>query len=137
MKLPRLILNWTHFWEQFVISIDSKSDLTDAEKFVYLQNAIKGGTAKNVIEGLSGTGEHYTKAIDCLKSRYAHPRLIHQSHVKTIMEIAPLKESNGRDHRRFYDVLQQHLRALDVAASEPLSQFITSLIQLKLDPDTM
>ena len=28
------ILNWTHFWEQFTISIDSNSSLTDAERFV-------------------------------------------------------------------------------------------------------
>ena len=75
LKVPKLeaptfdgnILNWTHFWEQFSISIDSKSNLSDAEKFVYLQNSLRGGSAKNVIEVLSGTGENYTKAIECLK----------------------------------------------------------------------
>ena len=30
------ILNWTHFWEQFSISIDVYANLSDAEKFVYL-----------------------------------------------------------------------------------------------------
>ena len=50
LKVPKLetltfdgnILNWIHFWEKFVISIDSQSDLTDAKKFV--QNAIKGAS---------------------------------------------------------------------------------------------
>ena len=145
VKVPKLeapifdgnILNWTRFWEQFAISIDGNPNLTKIEKFVYLQQSLKGGSAKSVIDGLTGTGEHYTKAIECLKSRYDRPRLIHQSHVKTIIELPPLKEGSGRELRKLYDTLQQHLRALDSADSEPFSQFITSLIQLKLDPDTM
>jgi hypothetical protein len=130
-------LNWTKFWEQFSISIDKHSRLTNAEKFVYLQHSLKGGSAKHVIEGLSGTGEHYSKAVECLKTRYDRPRLIHQSHVKVILEVPSLKDSSGKELRKFHDTLQQHLRALDAAECEPLSQFITSIIQLKLDVDTL
>ena len=39
--------------------------------------------------------------------------------------------------RRLHDTLQQHLHALDAADCEPLSHFITSIIQLKLDPRTL
>ena len=53
------------------------------------------------------------------------------------MEIPTLKENNGKDLCRFHDILQQHLHALNVDTFEPLSQFITSVIQLKLDLDTM
>ena len=145
LKIPKLeaptfdgdILNWTKFWEQFSISIDKHSRLTNAEKFVYLQHSLKGGSAKHVIEGLSGTGEHYSKAVECLKTRYDRPRLIHQSHVKVILEVPSLKDSSGKELRKFHDTLQQHLRALDAAECEPLSQFITSIIQLKLDVDTL
>ena len=81
LKVPKLeaptfdgnILNCTHFWEQFSTSTESKSNVSDAEKCVYLQNSLRGGSAKSVIEGLSGTGENYTKAIECLKSRYTRP----------------------------------------------------------------
>ena len=145
LKVPELeaptfdgeILNWTRFWEQFSVSIDQRTNLSDAEKFVYLQQALNGGSAKSVIQGLSSTGEHYAKAVECLKSRYDRPRLIHQSHVKTILDIPVIKEGNGRELRRLHDTLQQHLRALDAADCEPLSRFITSMIQLKLDQNTL
>ena len=99
------ILNWTHFWEQFTISIDKHSSLTDAEKFVYLQNSLKGGADKSVIEVLSGSGENYSKAIECLKAQYDQPRMIHQSHVKVILEIHSLKDGNGKELRKFHNTL--------------------------------
>ncbi len=58
------------------MSVHDRSSLSDAEKLVYLQQAIKNGSAKNVIDGLSCSGEHYHEAIDCLQSRYNHPLLL-------------------------------------------------------------
>ena len=68
-------------------------------------------------------GEHYAKAIECLKSRYSRPRLIHQTHVCKICEVPPLKEGTGKELRRFYDILQQHLRALKAMGHEPSGSF--------------
>ena len=61
VKLPKLdvpqfsgnILHWTRFWEQFCISVHERPSLSNAEKFVYLQQALKGGSARNLIDGLS------------------------------------------------------------------------------------
>ncbi len=72
------ILNWRRFWEQF-------SD-----------GSAKGG----VIEGLSQSGENYAEAVDCLQSRYNRPRLIHQTHVKMILEALALKEGTGKELRK-------------------------------------
>ena len=123
--------------EQLSISIDEHSNLSNAEKFIYLQHSLKGGSAKSVIEGLSGTGEHYSKAVECLMNHYNRPRLIHRSHVKIILEIPLLRDGNGKELREFHGTLQQHLRALDASECEPLSQFITSIIELKLDMNTL
>ena len=65
VKLPKLevptfdgnITNWRSFWEQFSISVDSRSKLSDAEKLTYLRVALRDGSAKNLIEGLSGLWE--------------------------------------------------------------------------------
>ena len=81
---------------------------------------------KNIIEGLSRSGEHYKEAIECLQSRYNHSWLIHQAHVKKIIHISSLKEGSGKELRRLHDVAQQHLKA-----------FVTSLLELKLDSSTM
>jgi hypothetical protein len=145
VKLPKLdvpvfdgdLLNWRQFWEQFCISVHNRHDLADSEKLVYLQTALKSGSAKATIEGLSRTGEHYTEAIECLKSRYDRPRLIHQAHVKQILDTPSLKEGSGKELRRLHDTIQQHLRALKSMEYEPSAPFITSVIELKLDPLTM
>ena len=76
------ILSWRTFWEQFCVSVHDRTNLSDSEKLVYLQSALKGGSAKQAIEGLSRSGEYYVEAVECLRSRYDRPRLIHQAHVK-------------------------------------------------------
>ena len=75
VKLPKIdvptfdgnLLHWTTFWEQFDVAVHSKSSLTDTEKLVYLQHALKGGSARQAIEGLSRSGDYYAEAIECLK----------------------------------------------------------------------
>lgn len=144
-KLPRLevpsfdgdILKWKSFWEQFSASIHKRSDLTAAEKMVYLQNALKDKAAKSTIEGLTKSGEHYEEAVKCLQSRYDRPRMVHQTHVRRIVEASSLKDGTGKELRTLHDTVVQHLRALKALGHEPSKEFITSLLELKLDPVTM
>lgn len=70
----------------------------------------------------------------CLKSRYDRPRLIHQAHVRRILNAPVLKEGSGKELRILHDIVLQHLRAL---GHEPTNSFITSLLELKLDTTTM
>lgn len=143
-KLPKLdvpafdgdVLRWQTFWEQFETSIHSRSSLSDAEKLVYLQQAIKTGSARSAIEGLSHTGDQYAEAVSCLKARYDRPRVIHRAHVRTIVDTPSLRDGSGKELRRLHDTLQQHLRALKTMKCEPDPSFITSMIELKLDDTT-
>ena len=96
------------------------------KKLVHLQHGLKNGSAKATIEGLSRSGECYMEAIDCLKSCYNHPRLIHQTHVKMILDATPLKDGTGKELRRLHDTVQQHLRSLKSMDYEPSGPFITS-----------
>jgi len=145
VKLPKLevptfdgdILSWRSFWEQFSVSVHSKLNLSDAEKLVYLQLALKGGSAKQTIEGLSRTGDCYAEAVRCLQDRYDRPRLIHQTHVRMILNAPPLKDGSGRELRKLHDTVLQHLRALKAMGYEPSGPFITSALELKLDTNTM
>ena len=144
VKLPKLdvpsfdrnILNWETFWDQFCISVHDCSNLSDAEKLVCLQQSLRDGPAKRSIEGLSRSGECYPEAIECLQSRYDRPRLIHQTHVRMILEAPPLKSGDGRELRRLHDTVQ-HIRALKAMDCEPSSPFIMSVVELKLDTTTM
>ena len=101
-KLPKLdvptfngnVLSWQQFWEQFEVSVHSCSRLSNAEKPVYLQQAIKNGSARTCIEGLSCSGDQYEEAVACLKGRYNRPHLIHRGHVRTIMEAPPIRDGS-------------------------------------------
>ena len=105
VRLPKLkvptfdgdILRWQTFWEQFQVAIHDRCDISDTQKLVYLRHSLKDGTVKNATEGLSRSSEHYTVAVECLKSRYSHPCLIHQTHVRKICEVPPLKEGTGKE----------------------------------------
>ena len=145
VKLPKLdvptfdgsLLNWKTIWEQFNVAVHVRINLTESEKLAYLRHALKAGSAKSVIEGLSRSGEHYSEAISCLQARYDRPRLIHQAHVKKILEIPSLRDGSGKELRRLHDTALQHLRALRSLGHEPSGPFITSTLELKLDTNTM
>ena len=114
------------------MSVHERKNLSDTEKLVYLQQAVKKGSAKNAIEGLTRTADSYAEAISYLKARYDCPRLIYRTHVQKIMD-AP----NGKELRRLYDTILQHIRALKTMDGDLTGVFLTSIIELKLDPDTM
>ena len=118
VRLPKIevptfdgnLLHWTTFWEQFDVTIHSKSILTNAEKLAYLQHALKGGSARQTIKGLSRSGDQYAEAITCLKDRFNKPRMIHQAHVRAIVDAPPLKDGTGRELRRLHDVVSNTCR---------------------------
>ena len=54
-----------------------------------------------------------------------------------IAEAPALKDGTGKELRRLHDTAQQHLRALKAMGYDPPGPFITSLLELKLDMNTM
>ncbi|XP_065895078.1 uncharacterized protein [Dysidea avara] len=73
VKLPKLVLrpfngdvtNWTTFWESFDSSVHSNRDLSDIDKFNYL-NSLLTGTAREAVAGLSLTSANYGEAVAIL-----------------------------------------------------------------------
>ena len=73
VKLPKVsvptsdgkVLNCKSFWEQFDATIHCKTRLNNTEKLIYLQEALKDGPARFVIQGLTRTSESYEEAIRC------------------------------------------------------------------------
>ena len=54
-----------------------------------------------------------------------------------ILEAPALKDGTGKELRRLHDTAQQHVRALKAMGHEPPGPFITSLLEIKLDANTM
>lgn len=145
IKLPKLevptfsgdLLHWKQFWDQFSVAVHDRTHMSNAEKIVYLQQAVKDGNASSAIEGLAHSGDNYAEAVECLRSRFDKPRLIQRTHVQTIIDAPTLKDGSGKELRRLHDCMQQHLRALKTMGCDLPSQFLTSMIELKLDVNTL
>ena len=118
-------------------SIRSQNSLSDSERLVYLQHALKGSSTNKVIEGFSRSGGNYSEAVECLQACFDRLRLTHQTHVRLIAEAPNLKDGAGKELRRLHDTTQQHLRTLKAMGYEPPGPFITFLLELKLDVNTM
>ena len=145
VKLPKIevptfdgnALGWNLFWEQFDVSVHSKTHISDAEKFAYLRQAIKDSPARHVVEGLAHSASNYLNAVECLQKRYDKPRQTHTAHVKAILDAASVRHGHGRELRRLHDVLSQHLRALEAMEYDSWNHLMTSIIELKLDQETL
>ena len=100
------------FWEQYEVSIDSRSHIADHKKLAYRRHSLKNGPARHVVERLSGTGNDYSVALECLQKCYDKQKWFNQVHVRVIIEAPTLKEGNGKELQCLHDVSIQHLRAL-------------------------
>ena len=65
------------------------------------------------------------------------PQMLHQAHVRAIIEIPGPKEGNSKERRRLHDACSQHLRVLKTMGHNPSGPFMKSLIEMKLDWSTM
>ena len=126
-------LNWVTFWEQFEIAIHLNKRLHDVQKLAYLRDAVEAGPAKHVIKGLSHSAGSYEQAIECLRQRYDKPRLIHQNHVRAIVEAPVVKSGNARELRLLHDVVNQHVRSLRTIKGDTFEAFVSSSVEMKLD----
>ena len=91
-RLPKLevpsfdgdILQWKSFWDQFVVSVHDRSNLSNSEKLV-ISSSLSREVQRDRPEGLSKSGDNYKEAVKCLQERYNRPRFIHQTQVKRIL----------------------------------------------------
>ena len=102
-------MNWSTFWEQFATTIDDKKELSNVIKLAYLREALKDGPAKDIIAGLSQSGDYYKEAVECLRKHYDKPRVVHQAHFRALLDIPIPREGDDRDLRRFHDIAVQHI----------------------------
>ena len=103
---------------------------------MYLQDAVKDGPARFVIQGLTQTSESYEEAIKCLKELYDRRRLVEEEHIRSIVDAVPVKNGNDKELRRLYDAVTQHYRALKAAKSDSFDTVLTVILQQKLDEKT-
>ena len=110
--------------------------MNDISKLTHLQDALKDGLARFVLQGLPRTSESYEEAIKCLKERYDPPRLVHEEHIRSIVDAVPVKNGSNKELRRLCDAATQHYRVLKAAKNDSFDRVLTVILQQKLDEKT-
>ena len=101
VKLPKLVLRsfngditmWTSFWESYESAVHSSRELSDIDKFNYL-NSLLIGTARKAVAGLSLTAANYQDAIAILKKRFGNVQQRKAKHMEILMNIESVTSSH-------------------------------------------
>ena len=138
-KLPSLnlpVLNgnyetWLGYLDLFKSLVYDDGNTSNIEKFYYLKGCLHG-EAQKVIASLVLSAEKYKVAWDLLRDRYDNRKAIHQSHVKSLLNLPCITREVSI--RSFLDQAPKHIRALK-ALNEPvetLDILLVEIITLKL-----
>lgn len=141
-KLPKLnlpeyhgdILTWHQFWDQFVSLVDSRR-LSDVDKFMYLNSAVKG-EAKQLIEGLGTTNKNYAIAVHTLKERYGRVELVKDAHYSALNKIMPA-DSSTSSCRKVLNEIETHLRVLSSLGEDDTHSYLRFVILEKFPEDVV
>ena len=83
VRLPKLqlrsfngdVTKWTSFWQSFEAAVHKNDDISNVEKFNYL-NSLLERSARDAVVGLVLTEANYSQAIEILKKRFGSKQQI-------------------------------------------------------------
>ena len=120
VRLPKLQLRsfggdltkWTSFWESFESAVHSNGELSDIEKFNYLNSLLERST-REAVSGLALTSANYHKAVDTLQKRFGCKQQIVNKHMDALLQVDAVTSSqNTRALRKLFDYISCHIRSL-------------------------
>jgi hypothetical protein len=120
VNLPKIIIKkfngnpilWQQFYDTFDATINKCEQLSDIQKFTYLQGYLEGPALK-CIEGMTLSNENYIQALKLLKERYGNPQLVISSHMSKLLKLEKVNNSkNVKELRNLYDRIESHVRSL-------------------------
>lgn len=126
VKLPKLqlrsfngdLVKWTAFWESFESAIHRNTELSEVEKFNYL-NSLLERSAREAVSGLALTAANYHQAIETLKKRFGCKQLIVNKHMDALLQVEAVTSSqNPRALRKLLDSVSSHIHSLQFLGVE-------------------
>ena len=108
-KFSGNLIMWQQFNDIFEAAIDKNENLSNAQKFTYLQGYLEG-TALKCIEGMTLSNENYTQALKQLKDRYENLQLTTSTHMSKLWKLEKVFNSkNVKELRNLYDRVERIL----------------------------
>ena len=112
------LMKWTSFWQSFESAVHKNSDLSDVEKFNYL-NSLLERSAREAVAGLALTDANYHQAVETLQKRFGCKQQIINKQMDALLRIESVTESHGvRDLCRLFDDISCHVHSLSTLGVE-------------------
>ena len=105
------ILQWQSFGDSYESIIHCNANLTNAQKFTYLNSQLEGAAAC-VIEGFTMTNANYTHAIDFMKERFGKQRRITHATMQPLLKL-PAPSNKVSSLRHFNDKMETYIRSFE------------------------
>ena len=140
MKLPTIhlekfdgdVMNWVHWWPRYEATIHKRSDLSDKEKFLYLQSYLTDAAAKQ----LWGAGPDtlpYKTALDILFKKFADKVLLTTAYCDQLRKIPfPRSEKDIPGIRNFVDEVKKYMNCLKEFKMGPAEYSLTTMSHYRL-----
>jgi hypothetical protein len=120
VKLPKISLRkfdgdplqWSTFWDLFQSTVHDNPDMSEIDKFNYL-NLMLERTAADAVSGLALTSANYEEAVAVLKKRFGDRHQIIAKHMETLLSLQPVLSSyDVKLIRQLHDKVESHIRSL-------------------------
>ena len=136
-ELPKFDGNldqWLSFRNTFKAIVESRSDVDDIVKFMYLKNCLIGEAAHK-ITAYDMNKENYANAWALLTDAYERKRILISKHLDCLFDIPKLIDTSSNGLSKMIDTTRQHVNMLESLEYCPRDYVIVRILEKALPND--
>ena len=121
------LMNWSTFWCQFRVAVNSNADLSKEHKLAYLRDAVQDPSTKHLLFSGTEWESLYSKVVELLKQRFDQRRIIHTNYCQTLTQLGPVKSTKA-DLHQFVDTVRHAISRLKLTEQFDIRSLLTSIL---------
>ena len=125
------IMEWATFWASFKSTVDSRKDLSNTKKLIYLRQAIKDPNTQMMLHSPSETDDMYLEVVEELQFRFNRTKEVHRQLVKSLLHLQHPKHTR-EDLRLLGDTVKRMVDSIKTNGHYDADAILTSLVYLTL-----
>ncbi|XP_066599988.1 uncharacterized protein [Prorops nasuta] len=126
---------WLSYKNTFIAMIDSRDDINDLQKFLYLKDSLRG-EALNKISIYNASAENYKNAWKLLTDSYEKKRILTANHLDAILDLPVQIKSTHKGLTKLVDDMRQHVNMLASLGIIPDENLLVRILERALPPST-
>ncbi|XP_025204843.1 uncharacterized protein LOC112601423 [Melanaphis sacchari] len=126
IPLPRFegeLADWPVFRDRFIALVDSRSNISNIEKFYYLLSCLQC-EASDVVKGITVSNDTYSIAWAALVERYDQPRRLASSLIDSILSAPEMQQESVASLNKFLCTFDENIAILESLEIPNLGDFL-------------